>query len=119
MASHTLSDKGRIAFLTNVLLDFKGKEVTVNPGQDISLNANLQDYLVQQFFISELERIKQSYRVGRTITDQSLSSKIFLYIPSFNSIRINIRGIDTNFIDYLQNRLSHINELEKSERRID
>jgi hypothetical protein len=113
MSSHTLSDKGRVMFLTNLLLDFKGTEVFFNEDNSISFNQNLSDYLVEQIFSSELERIKQSYTKDSNFTGQELASKVFHYIPSINSISTEIEGIDIKLHDYLYNRLSQGKELEE------
>ena len=113
MSSHTLSDKGRVMFLTNLLLDFKGTEVFFDKENNISLNQNLSDYLVEQVFNSELERIKQSYSKKSNFTAQELASKVFHYIPSINSISTEIEGIDIKLHDYLYNRLSQGKELEE------
>lgn len=114
MASHTLSDKGRIAFLTNILLDFKGSEVTVNSDGTIDLHNEIREYLLQQVFDSELERIKLAYSNPSDISDHKVANKVFHYLPSLNSISVSARGIDINFIAYLQNRLSQGLDIEEN-----
>lgn len=82
----TLSDKGRMVYLTTALLDLKSDNITFD-GDTVALDDNVLSYLSEQLFESDLNRIVQSYKNGKTnIKEYDVASKIFTSLPSLNSI---------------------------------
>jgi hypothetical protein len=86
LTTPTLSDKGRMVYLTTALLDLKSDNITFD-GDTVALDDNVLSYLSEQLFESDLNRIVQSYKNGKTnIKEYDVASKIFTSLPSLNSI---------------------------------
>jgi hypothetical protein len=102
MASHTLSDKGRLLYMTNALVKFESnKEITFDSEGDIVLSDTLLDYLTQQIFESDLAKIKQVLNNSTGLKEYQDMASLFQTIPAFNSIQINSEGNNYTLPEYL------------------
>ena len=84
---HAISDKGRMIYLPTVLLDMQEGDIT-STGDRFVLGESVLNFLKEQLFDSELNRILQSYQQDTNIVAYDKSSKVFTLIPSMNSIKI-------------------------------
>lgn len=118
MTTSTLADKGRMLYLTTALLDLKGEQIK-SVGNKIELDDNVLDYLVTQLFESDLNRILDSYKRGKTnVKEYDTAAKIFTSLPSFNAIEYEGKNIheylsNPNFSNQTVDIISKFKELAK------
>lgn len=93
MLSNTLSDKGRLLYMNTLLADLKRNQITYSESGEVELDVFLEEFLVGQMFTPELNRIIQSHKEDTNIKGYDNLSKLFLAIPSFNSIEIGGKNI--------------------------
>lgn len=98
MPVHTISDKGRMVYLTTLLLNLKQNDITFE-GDTLELKQEVADFLREQIFESEFERIVQSYNQNTNIVGYDIASKAFLLMPSLNSIEIETESGPVNIHD--------------------
>lgn len=83
----TLSDKGRMAYLTTALLELRGNDVTFNTDGTFNIDAAVSKHIAQQVFESELDRIISTYENEHAnIINYSKGAKMFLSLPVLNSL---------------------------------
>ena len=90
----TLSDKGRMVIRRLPLLKLKEKNIVIEEDNTISFSEETLDFIFEQTFLSELNRIKQSYEQSHNVKDYNKVSKIFHTIPAFNGIKINHKNTE-------------------------
>ena len=95
MLGITMADKGRTPIMTVPTLVFKGAEAMFT-GDNVSLSQEVLDFLYQQIFESEYNRIKESYSNKTNYKDYENPSKVFHSIADFNTIQIDIEGEKVN-----------------------
>lgn len=109
MTTGTLADKGRMLYLKTALLNLNGDDMTFDSAGNISLKGVLGNFLAEQLFESELDRILETYDRERTrsasgIKEYDTTAKLFLALPSLNAITIkDKKGVDRNIHEYLTN----------------
>lgn len=93
MLSNTLSDKGRLLYMNTLLLNLNRDNVNFSETGEASFDGFLGDFLVDQMFMPEFERILDSYKDNTNVKGYDSAAKIFLAMPSFNAITVNGKNI--------------------------
>lgn len=89
MPFNTLSDKGRMVYMKSALLDTVNN-IELDSDNNIILNDDILNYLNEQLFESEFNRIVDAYKYGdQLIEGYDNTSKIFTLIPKFNTLSID------------------------------
>lgn len=102
MNIHTISDKGRMVYLNSAILDLKGNEITFNSNGEIILNDFVLDFMVEQLFLPEFDRILESYKQNRGVNNYDAASKLFLTLLSFNNIEVKGMNIHEYLDSYVE-----------------
>jgi len=91
MTVPTLSDKGRMVYLRVPVLELDGRRVAFE-GEGIVLEDGVLEFMAEQVFDNELDRILQSYQQDTGISGYDLSAKLFHALPSLNAIEVEVGG---------------------------
>lgn len=98
-----LSDKGRTVIQKLPLVKLESKNLNILGDNSINFSNETLNFLLDQTFLSELNRIAQTYSQTTNISSYDEVSKVFMTIPAFNSITVKIDNINFTIGEILEN----------------
>lgn len=93
MFSPSLSDKGQMVAITTALMNLKSNNFDIS-GNEVKVDDNVLNFMLDNLFDSELDRIIYSYSNPTNITKYEEANKYFIAIPEFNNIDIEGSSLD-------------------------
>ena len=82
-----LSDKGQMVAISTAVADLQMHNFQID-GNEVALKGDVIDFLLQNVFDNEMERIIHSYSTPTNITKYEQANKYFIKIHEFNNIAI-------------------------------
>jgi len=86
MFNPALSDKEQMILYSTALLDLSYKNFNT-ASQDISLSEEVLDFMVEQIYSAEFDRIANTYKNPTNIKNYDSAAKRFLSIPALNEMK--------------------------------
>ena len=114
MFNPTLSDKSQAVFYTIPVVDLKSENISVD-NDNVYLDSQVEEFLVEQIFDAELERIVSVLRNKPNISNYKDAGVFFNSIAGFNNIIVEETTAGTtdfvNIISYIHNIVN--NDIEQ------
>lgn len=112
MFNPTLSDKNQMLLYNMAMIDVSSANLDrtfANASNSFRVGEEIVEFLTDQLFESELERILSSFKEKTNTKKYDKASEFFLAFPGFNTLKIDVNGTKMSLIEYL-----HLNKkLEK------
>lgn len=115
MSTTTFADKGRLMLLNTAVVDAKEGQIEFDEDGKVTFNPILGDFLYQQLFVPEFNRIVEAHSMKTDINSYDTIGKVFVGLPMFNEVSTSLEdGLEIDVVSAIKDGITNPDMFKES-----